>query len=349
MKTHLTFIILFSVSISILLFACKKDKEDIQGQPIEQLAGTGEGGFADGPVATAQFNRPNGITIDASGNLYITDRDNEKVRKISIDGIVSTIAGTGENGFQDGPGETAKFREAGGIEFFNGELFVADWFNHRIRKIDYTNNVTTFAGRSSRGLVDGAALQARFNVPKDLVKDNAGNFYVVEQDNNAIRKISSDGMVTTLAGDGTQGFADGMGSAARFYRPRGIAIDKSGNLYVTDANNHSIRKITPSGNVTTLAGDGTSGFADGTGASAKFNSPKGIDVDNLNNIYVADHGNHRIRKISPTGVVTTFAGDGTKGSSKGRLSSPRALVIDAAGVFMYVADEGNHMIRKIAL
>jgi sugar lactone lactonase YvrE len=346
MKTSLNLLLLISI---LLLASCKKDKDTIQGQPIEKLAGTGVAGFADGPIATATFNRPNGITIDDFGNLYISDRDNEKIRKISVDGIVSTIAGTGENGFQDGPGVTAKFREPGGLEFFNGELYVADWFNHRIRKIDNTNNVTTFAGRNSRGLEDGTELQAKFNVPKDLVKDNAGNFYVVEQDNNAVRKISSDGSVTTIAGDGTQGFADGMGSEARFYRPRGIAIDNNGNLYVADANNHSIRKITPSGNVTTLAGDGTAGFADGNGSSAKFTSPKGIDIDKLNNIYVADFGNQRIRKISPTGEVTTFAGDGTKGSSNGRLNNPRALVIDAAGVFMYVADEGNNMIRKIAL
>jgi sugar lactone lactonase YvrE len=346
MKTSLNLLL---ISAIILISSCKKDKEEIQGQPIEQLAGTGVAGSADGPLATATFNRPNGITIDGSGNLYISDRENEKIRKISVDGIVSTIAGTGENGFQDGPGETAKFKEPGGLEFFNGEIYVADWFSHRIRKIDNTNYVSTFAGSNTRGFVDGAALQSRFNGPKDLVRDNAGNFYVVEQDNNAVRKISSDGIVTTLAGNGTQGFADGMGSEARFYRPRGIAIDNNGNLYVADANNHSIRKITPSGNVTTLAGDGTAGFADGTGTSAKFNSPKGIDVDKLNNIYVADFGNQRIRKISPTGVVTTFAGDGTKGSTQGRLNNPRALVIDAAGKFLYVADEGNNMIRKIAL
>jgi sugar lactone lactonase YvrE len=346
MKTSLNLLIISSI---ILISSCKKDKDsDAVGLPVEKVAGTGVAGSTDGPLATATFNRPNGITIDGSGNLYISDRNNEKIRKISVDGMVITIAGSGENGFQDGPGETAKFREPGGLTFFNGEVYVADWFNHRIRKIDPTNNVTTFAG-SSRGLADGAALQAKFNVPKDVASDNAGNFYVVEQDNNAVRKISSDGIVTTLAGNGTQGFADGMGSEARFYRPRGITVDNNGNVYVADANNHSIRKITPSGNVSTLAGDGTAGFADGTGTSAKFTSPKGIDVDNLNNIYVADHGNNRIRKISPTGVVTTIAGDGSAGSSQYKLNNPRAIVIDAAGKFLYVADEGNNMIRKIAL
>jgi sugar lactone lactonase YvrE len=350
MKTYLN---LFLFSTIILFASCKKDKDPV-GLPVENVAGTGVGGYADGPVATAQFNKPNGIAIDIAGNLYITDRANEMVRKISTDGIVSTLAGTGENGFQDGPGVTAKFRSPGGIVYHNGDLFVVDWFNHRIRKIDNTNNVSTYAG-SSRGLLDGPQLQARFNVPKDLVRDNAGNFYVIEQDNNAVRKISASGEVTTLAGDGTQGFADGVGAAARFHRPRGITIDNNGNLYVTDASNHAIRKITPNGMVTTFAGDGTQGFADGTGASAKFNSPKGITTDNLNNIYVADYGNHSIRKITPDGVVTTIAGDGTRGSNDrsgstpARFANPRAVAIDAANSFIYVADEENNKIRKIAL
>jgi DNA-binding beta-propeller fold protein YncE len=177
---------------------------------------------------------------------------------------------------------------------------------------------------------------------------------VVDQDNQRIRKISASGEVSTLAGTGAAGSQDGDGATAQFNKPRNLALDASGNIYVADADNNRIRKITPAGVVSTFAG-GSKGFTDGTGTAAKFDSPKGVAVDKNNNVYVADQGNHAIRKITSAGVVTTIAGDGKAGSNErtdsepARFNGPRALAVNPASTILYIADQGNNMIRKIAL
>ncbi len=342
---------------SVLSYSCQKENQpDGRGGPlVEKVTGTGTSGYADGPLDSAKFNTPNSIVIDGAGNLFITDRNNQKVRKISASGIVSTIAGS-TFGFADGEGPTAQFRNPGGISMDGqGNLYIADWDNNRIRKITPDNFVSTYAGGNGRGDEDGDAISvAQFNTPKGSSMDATGNLFVAEQDNHAIRKITPAGMVSTIAG-GNSGFENGIGMVARFNRPRDVVVDASGNLYVADAGNHSIRKITSNGTVSTLAGNGTLGFTDGDGAAARFENPKGLAVDKSGNIYVADYGNHSIRKITPAGNVTTVAGDGKRGSNErdgatpARFSNPRAIAIDAAGQYLYIADEGNHMIRKIKL
>ncbi|MCL2162058.1 MAG: hypothetical protein FWH56_09300 [Betaproteobacteria bacterium] len=207
--------------------------------------------------------------------------------------------------------------------------------------------VTTFAG-SMDGFVDGKGDVARFSLPHSITIDTAGNLYVTEYDNHRIRKISPAGEVSSLAG-GKAGFADGIGDAAQFHAPRGIAIDASGNLFVADGRNHRIRKITPAGEVSTLAGS-TDGFADGIGSAARFRNPDGITIDAKGNLYVADHYNHRIRKVSPAGEVVTLAG-GESGFADGigsaaRFYLPTDITIDAQGN-LYVVDFGNNRIRKI--
>lgn len=231
----------------------------------------------------------------------------------------------------------------------SGNLYVADMMAHVIRKVTPAGVVTTFAGSGSQGSADGTGTAASFNYPDSLAVDGSGNVYVADTSNNMVRKITPAGVVTTLAGATTQGSIDGTGSAARFWMPSGLAIDASGNVYVSDGNNNMIRKITPAGVVTTLAGSTTSGHADGTGTAASFNFPRGIAVDSAGNVFVADAWNYMVRKITPAGVVTTVAGSTTSGSTNGigtaaTFSSPHGIALDASGN-LYVTDAD--MIRKI--
>src|SRR5471030_337725 len=211
--------------------------------------------------------------------------------------------------------------------------------------------VTTLAGDGSRGLRDGAAAQARYVDPFGVALDRAGNVYLSDAgDNNRIRKINSDGVVSTLAGS-TEGYADGAGAAAQFNTPSGVAIDSAGNLYVADTGNNAIRKLTPEGVVSTLAGDGVAGFRDGKGAAARFNGPLGVAVDRAGVVYVADSYNDRIRRIAPDGTVSTLAGgdhpDHIDGPAmQARFDTPCALVVAPDGALL-IADTRNDAIRKL--
>ncbi|MEI6950816.1 IPT/TIG domain-containing protein [Paraflavisolibacter sp. H34] len=267
---------------------------------------------------------------------------------------VSTLAGGGTSGFADGEIGTAKFSNPADVAVDGqGNIYVADHGNFRVRKITPAGTVTTLAGRSTYGFTDGPGSVAQFFTPAGLAVDGTGTVYVADIFNNCIRKITPAGVVSTLAGNTTPGFTDGEGSAARFYKPGNLALDARGNVYVSDHENNSIRKISPGGVVSTLAGNGTErpGFADGTGSAARFNNPSGIAVDGQGTVYVADLGNHRIRKISPSGNVSTLAGSGVPGFADGagstaRFFHPAGLAIDAKGN-VYVADNFNHRIRKI--
>ncbi|MEZ0184747.1 NHL repeat-containing protein, partial [Flavobacterium oncorhynchi] len=314
---------------------------------VTTLAGSTDG-FADGTGTQAKFSYSNGVAIDASGNVYVADQSNHKIRKITPLGEVTTLAGS-TSGDADGTGTAARFYNPAGIAVdASGNVYVADQSNHKIRKITPAGTVTTLAG-STEGFADGTATTAQFSNPSGVVVDALGNLYVAEQSNHKIRKITPGGEVTTLAGS-TRGFEDGIGTQAKFNLPVGVAADASGNVYVADALNNRICKITQSGEVTTLAG-GTSGFADGAGSAAKFIWPNGVAVDALGNIYVADRGNHKIRKITPSGEVTTLAGSGAQGFADGtgtgaQFSIPSGVAVDALGN-VYVTDMTNFKIRKI--
>jgi hypothetical protein len=227
---------------------------------------------------------------------------------------------------------------------------VADNNNHRIRKVTPAGVVSTLAGSGTAGFADGSATTAKFSYPNGVAVDSSGNVYVADRSNNRIRKVTSAGVVTTLAGSATGGSTDGTGTAATFSSPQGVAVDSSGNVYVAE-NGNKIRKVTSAGVVTTLAGS-TSGFADGNGPTAKFSGPNGVAVDSLGNVYVGDTANHRIRKVTPAGDVSTLAGSGAgfaNGSgTTAQFNKPYGVAVDSSGN-VYVADETNHRLRKLTL
>lgn len=275
------------------------------------LAGTsGQQGSTDGAGAAALFRQPNGVAIDSSGNVYIADTGNSIIRRISVAGVVTTVAGSSSNqSYRDGTGTSAWFNSPSALTVDGvGNVYVADSGNAVIRKIAVDGTVTTLAGTAgSTGTADGTGSAARFNQPSGIIIDSAGNLFVSDTYNQTIRKVTAAGVVTTLAGlAGVSGTTDGTGTAASFNQPRGLCVDGSGSLFVADTANSSIRKVTSAGVVTTFAGLSTiSGLLDGTGVNAWFNQPRDVKIDASGNLYVADTGNAAIRKITPTGVVTT--------------------------------------------
>jgi RHS repeat-associated protein len=318
------------------------------------FAGNGVQNSIDGTGTSASFGSPDGIAVDSKGNMYVTDvTPTNEIRKISPTAVVTTLAGSATKGFTNGTGAAASFSHPVGLATDTaGNVYVADGGNNAIRKITPSGVVTTFVG-GTLGSADGTGTAAQFNDPTGVALDASGNIYVADYLNNSIRKVTPAGVVTTFAG-GTQGSADGTGTAAQFNLPSRVAIDASGNLYVTDKGNQRIRKITPAGVVTTIAGTGTAGFADGPAASAMFNGPEGLTVDNLGNIYVADYKNFRIRQISPAGMVTTLAGSSAYGHNDGvgsvatfgsAFGGTPAIAVDASGTIA-VGEYQNNRIRK---
>jgi len=311
-------------------------------------------GFADGTGAAAQFNSPVGIAVDAQGNVFVTDEVNQRIRKVTPAGVVTTFAGSAQQGLNDGTGASAQFYYPEGIAIdAAGNMVVADSRSNLIRKITPAAVVTTLAGNIIPGFIDGTGNTAHFNSPAGVSIDAAGNTYVADDNNHSIRKITVAGAVTTIAGNGLAGYTNGTGGAAQFRFPFGVTADAQGNIYVADDQNNRIRKITSTGVVTTLAGDGTFGYADGAAATARFAFPSDLKVDAQGNIFVADRGNHCIRKISTAGQVSTVAGvpgqsgflDGGTGTA--RFYQPYGLALDAQGN-IYVADYLNFAIRKIS-
>lgn len=329
------------------------------GGVVTTLAGTaGVAGSADGTGVAALFNLPQGIAVDAAGNVYVCDTNSCTIRKMTAAGVVTTLAGVaGQNGSADGAGSSARFDYPVGLAVdSSGNIYVADLDNSTIRFVTPGGAVSTLAGSAGNaGSVDGQGASARFNHPAAVAVDGSANVYVIDTSNQTIREISPAGSVSTLAGTpGTGGNADGTGAAARFFYPGGIASTGSGTVYVADTGNHTIRAMDSPGVVSTLAGAaGTKGSADGVGIHAQFAYPYGVASDGSGNLYVADSNNNTIRMVTAAGAVTTIAGTaGILGSAEGvganaSFSSPSGVAADAGGN-LYVADTGNSVIRKIA-
>jgi DNA-binding beta-propeller fold protein YncE len=329
---------------------------------VTTLAGSADGGNADGIGSAARFYQPEGITIDPTKTiLYVADMGNSTIRKIVIaTGAVTTLAGSGNWAYVDGTGTAASFYFPKGITIdpTGTNLYVADYLNSVIRKIEIaTGVVTTFAGSATGGHADGTGTAASFASPTGITIDSDGtNLYVTDTGNSTIRKIViATRAVSTIAGSSSnQGSYDGTGTAASFLFPESITTDGT-SLYVADSSNNKIRKIViSSGVVSTLAGSGASGSADGTGTVATFNYPEGITADSTGaNLYVGDSSSNKIRKIViTTGVVSTFAGSTSSTKTDGtglaaRFNSPSGIVSD--GTNLYVADKYNNAIRKIVI
>ncbi|AYL96557.1 IPT/TIG domain-containing protein [Mucilaginibacter celer] len=315
---------------------------------VSTIAGSGAEGFADGSGTAATFHSPVGITIDDAGNLFVTDEKNGAVRKITIDGKVTTIAGNGVSGNADGKGAAASFYNPAGICADKaGNLYIADYANNLIRKIDASANVTTIAGTGAIGFTNGAGSKASFTGPTGVAINGSGELFVADFVNEAIRKIAKDLTVSTFASSLIPGVDDHLHG---FHFPEGIATDKNENIYFTDLTGYTIKKISSSGAISAIAGNGVRGIVNGQGNKAGFEEPKALTIDKDGNIYVTDK--NQIRKIDKDANVNVFAGQSSAGAVNGAalasgFNEPNGIAADKDGN-IYVADTGNSLIRKIA-
>jgi sugar lactone lactonase YvrE len=317
-------------------------------------------------AVTVPLILPSAIVFDTAGNLYIAETGNQVIRKVDLTGNITTIAGTGTQGFSgdNGSATSATLDSPQGLALdTKNNLYLADTHNHRIRKLNLTTGIiTTVAGIATAGFSGDTALAtaAQLNLPTAIALDAANNLYVADTGNHRIRKINATtGIITTVAGDGTQGYSGDAGPAtsAAIDSPTGLALDNQNNLYLADTHNHRIRKITAAtGIITTIAGTGTQSFSGDTAAStaATLALPHGITIDPAGNLYLADTQNHRIRRIdATTGIITTIAGDGTQAFAgdggpaiAASLNTPRAAALSPS-TLLTLADTGNQRVRQL--
>jgi hypothetical protein len=336
------------------------------GTPIYPSIGDG------GAATNASINSPYGVAVDAVGNLYIADTDNNLIRKVSAKGIITTVAGSGAYGFS-GDGAAATNASLGdpyrvAVDAL-GNLFIADSENNRIRKVDTNGIITTVAGSGilNNGFMNfygdgGEATNAGLSYPSGVAVDGSGNFFIADQENQRIRKVSTNGVITTVAGNGTGAYSgDGnTATSASLYWPSDVAVDAIGNLFIADSENNRIRKVSTNGIITTVAGGGAGGGVDGLGdgaaaTNASSSYPNSVAVDTFGNLFIADVRNQRIREVNASGIITTvagfgynhYSGDGGPATSAS-LSYPEGVGVDVAGNF-FIADAGNNRIRKVVM
>ena len=337
-------------------------KVDADTGNISTVAGNGNFGFSgDGGLATeARLSIPRGVTADGSGNLYIADTFNQRIRKVDADGNISTVAGNGTFGFSgDGGSATAAtLRNPWSVTADgSGNFYIADTGSNRIRKVDAAGDISTVAGNGTNGHSrDGhQATTAALFRPTSVALDGSGNLYSGSTSGRSVRKIdTATGIISTFAGSGQRGFNGdgGLATATRLYRPQGVAVDGSGNLYIAEANNQRIRKVdAATGIVSTVAGGATGDG--GPATAAHLNFPRGVEADGSGNLYIADTYYYRIRKIDAAGIISTVAGNGTNGYSgdgglatEAQLLHPVNTTADGDGN-LYIADAFNHRIRKV--
>ncbi|MBI3426214.1 MAG: hypothetical protein HY011_25065 [Acidobacteria bacterium] len=332
---------------------------------IRTPAGSGVYGFAgdNGPATNALLATPTGIAVDADGNLYIADSYNNRIRKVSLQGTITTIAGTGVGGYSgdNGPATQALIDTPTSLVFDRqGNLFFTDSLNNVVRKIDTTGKITTIAGTGQEGFAGdgGPATQARLGFPQSLTIDAGGNLYLCDTFNNRVRKVTPQGTISTVAGSNGQGGYSGDGgpaTQARLDSPDGAAVDRLGNLYIADTENFVVRKVDTTGKISTFAGTGQDGYSgDNLPATQTKLSPiRGVAVDKDGIVYISDPGNDRIRRVDLTGRITTFAGTGGTGyngdgisATQALLNEPIGVIVDAYGV-LYFADSYGDRIRSL--
>jgi hypothetical protein len=331
-------------------------------QIISTVAGNGTYPYSGdgGPATSAGIYAPMGVAADATGNIYITDYGNNRIRKVSVSGIITTVAGNGNAGYS-GDGASATSAELSGPWGItldgSGNIYIADEYNNCIRKINSSGIISTVAGNGVAGFSgdNGAATLAKLNSPCGLAFDGSGNMYIADMSNSRIRKVNTSGIITTIGGNGTKGFNGdgGPATSAELFQPTGVAIDHLGNIFIADSN--LVRKINPSGTITTFAGNGTMGFSgDGAAAiAAEINGAFGIAADSAGSVYISDVGNNRIRRINTSGIISTIAGDGGYGSTgdggiatSAQIGYPAGIGFDGKGS-LFIADQSNYYIRKV--
>ena len=327
------------------------------------VAGNGVMGYSgDGvPAVEASLCLSKGIATDSAGNLYIADSGNNRIRKVDMNGTITTVAGNGANGFSGdgGPAVEASLSYPEGIMIdSSGNFYIADSGNFRIRKVDTNGIITTVAGSGANGFSGdgGPAVEASLSWSWGIASESSGNFYIADSGNFRIRKVDTNGIITTVAGSGANGFSGDGGPAveASLSYPEGIAIDGAGNLYIADCGNNRIRKVDTNGIITTVAGNGIGGFTgDGVPAiETSLRVPYGIALDSAGNLYIADFFNSRVRCVDTSGIITTVAGNGEFDFTEGLpatlslLKDPKVVAVDRESN-LYISDEGNHRIFKV--
>ena len=318
------------------------------------IAGNGKKGLVDGSASEASFNWPTGVVVAKDGTLFVADFFNNAIRRVSVDGVVTTVAGTMMAGHRDGRATDALFHGPDNIAIDDEQnIYIADADNYRIRRLSAEGRVVTIAGSGRAGYRDGSSGVAMFGYPTGIAVDGKGFLYVADRRTHTVRKITPDGRVYTIAGNGMPGFADGRGRMSLLREPVSVAVTKDGTLYIADSGNNAIRRVSPDGTVKTIAGGGRPGYRDGRGFEARFNWPTGIAIGPDGNIYVCDSGNNKIRRVTPDGVVSTVAGSIVSGrrdgsAHKAEFSFPTGIALDSEGN-IYIADSGNNLIRKIVI
>jgi len=330
----------------------------VSGGAIATVAGNGTAGFGgdNGPASTGQLNDPESVALDALGNLFIADRGNERVRVVS-GGVIATAAGGHDYVGDGGPPADAQLYYPYGVAVdSSGDVYIAEEYGNRIRKVSQ-GVIETVAGKGIKGFGgdNGPAGEALFNQPEAVAIDSVGQIYIADRGNHRVRKVAN-GIVTTVAGDGTAGFGgdNGPATSAQLNSPYCVAVNAAGDLFIADTENHRIRKVA-GGIITTLAGDGKTDFSGdgGQAVNARLAFPWGVAVDIEDNLYIADSGHNRIRKVS-NGVITTVAGNGARGSGgdngpaiDAQLEMPDSVAVDAAGN-LYITQWYNEVVRKVS-
>jgi len=330
------------------------------------IVAAGDGGFGvlkeNVDAGLAYLQAPIGLTLDDMGNLYLAEQLGKRVRRVSSQGVISTYAGGGATQLGDGgPAALARLFDPVALAFDSlSGIRIADALGSRVRSVDFAGVIATVAGNGEYGYGgdNAAATTARLNKPAGVAFDRTGLLYISDTINNRVRRVNADGTIATFAGSGVRGYYGDGGNArqAHLSLPQGLAFDNLGNLYIADAGNNVIRKVTPTGVISTIAGSGIKGFGgdNGPALQAAFNSPTGLAVDGLGALYIADRFNHRIRRVSPEGIVVTIAGDGIGGfagdggpASAARLNNPAGIAVDSRGQ-VYVADTDNNRVRRLS-
>jgi len=337
-----------------------------QSWVISTVAGNGTPGYTgdSGPAISAQLAFPSAVVADIAGNLFIVDAYNQLVRKVTPDGLINTVAGNGTQGYNGdgGAATSAELNQPRGIAVDTaGNLFIADTYNYRVRKVTPSGVISTVAGNGTQGSGGdgGAAISAQLSHLYGVAVDAAGDLFIADTYNNRVRKVTPSGVISTVAGNGIQGYSGDGGAAtsAQLYYPYSVAVDAAGNLFIADFENNRIRKVTPGGVISTVAGNGTAGFSGdgGPATSAQLYLPWGVAPDTAGNLFISDYNSNRVREVTPGGVISTVAGNGTAGFSgdggaatSAQLNSPWGVAVDTSGE-LFIADYTNQRIRKVAI